>query len=959
MADLPSGTVTFLFTDIEGSTTRWEHQRAAMQAALARHDAILRTAIEVHGGHVFKTVGDAFCAVFTAAPDALEAALAAQRALASEAWDEVGPLRVRVALHTGTVQQRDDDYFGPPLNRVARLLAAGHGGQVLLSAATHELVRDHLPAGTALRDMGEHRLKDLIRPEHVFQLVAPDLPSDFPPLRTLENRPNNLPLQLTPFIGREHDLAALRLRLLDAGTRLVTLTGPGGTGKTRIALQVAADLLVSFPDGVWFVNLAPIADPSLLASTIATALGVPETGGQALLDSLKAYLREKHLLLVLDNFEQITAVANQVADLLAVAPALKVLVTSRVPLHVRGEREYAVPPLPLPDRAAHTSPDWLSQYEAVRLFIERARDVQAEFAVTNANAPAVAEICHRLDGLPLAIELAAARVKLLSPEAILQRLDRPLKLLSGGARDLHTRQQTLRATIDWSYNLLAPEEQTLFRRLGVFAGGFDLAAVEAVCSNGDEAGDVFDGVAALVDNSVVRPVETLDGEPRFTLLETIREYALERLEAAGETGGLRRRHVEYFLTMAERGDLELRGPNELAWLNRLETEHDNLRAALQWTLNRGEPGLGLRLAGALILFWYYRGHWSEGRAWLERLLAVGDAAAPAVRARALAAAGYIPSEDGPRIRAWLEESLRLWQAVGDKPGIAESLYYLGTFRLMEEHDKTEARAYVEESARLFWEIGDRWSLARTVTELGNVAYYAGDYDAVGPYYHEGLHLAREVGAPTLLAYALHQVGSWSNWYKHDPVQSVALLKESLALNRELNNKRGMSYDLGMLGEVARLHGDYERAAAYYEEGLMLSREIGDSVGASLARLNLGLVARARGDYTQAAALLRESLLVFHEVKWTMGCCFGLESLAAVAVDRGQAHRAARLFGASEALRETIGIAVDPRDRPEHDRDVAAARAQLDDATWQEALAEGRAMTLDQDVAFALEEIQDA
>ncbi|HSH81837.1 MAG TPA: adenylate/guanylate cyclase domain-containing protein, partial [Herpetosiphonaceae bacterium] len=641
MADLPTGTVTFLFTDIEGSTTRWEHQHEAMQMALTRHDAILRAAIEAHGGHVFKTVGDAFYAVFTSAPDALEAALAAQRAVAGETWDEVEGLRVRVALHTGTVQQRDGDYFGPPLNRVARLLSTGHGGQALLSHVTHELVRDHLPAGTALRDLGEHRLKDLIRPEHVFQLVAPDLPSDFPPLRTLENRPNNLPLQLTPFIGRERELAAVCERLLDVTTRLVTLTGPGGTGKTRLALQVAADLLDHFANGVWFVDLAPIADPSLLVSTIATALGVRETGGQSLLDSLKAYLREKQLLLVLDNFEQITAVADQVAALLAAAPALKVLVTSRVPLHVRGEHEYAVPPLPLPDRAAGTSPDRLSQYEAVRLFIDRARDVQAAFAVTNTNAPAVAEICHRLDGLPLAIELAAARVKLLSPEAILQRLDRPLKLLSGGARDLHTRQQTLRATIDWSYNLLAPKEQTLFRRLGVFTGGFDLAAVDAVCGTGDEAGDVFDTVAALVDNSVVRPVETLDGEPRFTVLETIREYALERLEAAGETGGLRRHHVEYFLLLAERGDLELRGPNELAWLNRLETEHDNLRAALQWTLDQREAELGLRLVGALTLFWRYRGHWSEGHAWLERLLAVGDAAAPAVRARALAGAGNI------------------------------------------------------------------------------------------------------------------------------------------------------------------------------------------------------------------------------------------------------------------------------------------------------------------------------
>ena len=512
MPELPTGTVTFLFTDIEGSTTRWEHHPEAMRAALARHDALLRSVITSHGGFVFKTVGDAVCAAFAVAADAVTAAVTAQRAVAAEEWGEVGPLRVRMALHTGAAQSRDQDYFGPPLNRVARLLSTGYGGQVLLSAATQELARDSLPEGESLLDLGEHALKDLLRPEHVYRLTGPDLLSDFPPLKSLSCHPHNLPMQPTPLIGREHEVASVCGLLRRPEVCLVTLSGPGGVGKTRLALQVAAELADQFADGVFLVPLAPVSDPERVVPAIIRTLSIREASDQPLFTLLQSALKDKHLLLLLDNFEQVTTAAVQVAELLAACPTLKVLVTSRVVLHVRAEHEFAVPPLTLPNLECLPDLVALSQYEAVALFIERAQATKPDFQVTNANAPAVAAICADLDGLPLAIELAAARVKYFPPQTLLTRLEQGLSLLSGGARELPARQQTLRGAIAWSYDLLSPEEQQLFRRLSVFVNGCTLEAAEQVCTAaGPLAGDLLEGLMSLVDKSLLRQAEETEG----------------------------------------------------------------------------------------------------------------------------------------------------------------------------------------------------------------------------------------------------------------------------------------------------------------------------------------------------------------------------------------------------------------------------------------------------------------
>jgi predicted ATPase/class 3 adenylate cyclase len=520
MPDLPSGTVTFLFTDIEGSTALWERDGTAMAAAVERHLALLRTTIEQHHGVHFKTVGDAVQAAFSTAPDAVGAALDAQQTLLFEAWpDHIGPLRVRMALHTAAATPQDGDYLAPGLNRLSRLLAASHGGQVLISLATQELAQDALPQEASLRDLGEHPLRDLYRPERVFQLLHPSLPPDFPPIRTLATRPNNLPLQPTPFLGREDQVARVVGFLGDEGSRLLTITGPGGVGKTRLALQVAAELLERFPDGAWFVDLSTLNDPSLVPSAILAALRSREAGGTAE-ERVAAVLARKHTLLLLDNVERVVDAAPFISTLLARAPDLRVLATSRSPLHVYGEREYPLAPLPLPDHTQLPSVEHLSQYEAVRLFVERAQAVKPDFAVTNANAPAVAEICIRLDGLPLAIELAAACVKVLPPQALLKRLEKRLPLLTGGARTQPARQQTMRNAIAWGHDLLAPDEQMLFRRLAVFAGGCTMEAAEVVASE-EGALDVYPRIAALIDKSLLRQEEGRKGEPRFRMLETV------------------------------------------------------------------------------------------------------------------------------------------------------------------------------------------------------------------------------------------------------------------------------------------------------------------------------------------------------------------------------------------------------------------------------------------------------
>jgi predicted ATPase/class 3 adenylate cyclase len=920
MPDLPTGTVTFLLTDIERSTRLWEQHPEAMPAALARHDALITEIVQQHGGAVVKSrgEGDSLFAVFARAVDAVVAAGALQHVLHAEPWPEGVALRVRVAVHTGDAEVREGDYYGAAVNRCARLRAIASGGQTLLSLATQELVRDHLPAGATLRDLGEHRLRDLVRPERVFQLDVPGVPTQFAPLRSLEAFPTNLPVQLTSFIGRERELAEVK-QLLEHH-RLVTFTGAGGTGKSRLSLQVAADLLDAYPDGVWLVELAPLTDPRLVPGAVADVLGLREEAGRPLLSTLTDVLRKKALLLILDNCEHVISACAELAEaLLRQSTQLRILASSREALGIAGEHPFRVPSLSLPDprRLSSAAPDLataLSQSEAVRLFIDRAVTIQPHFHVTNRNAPAVAQICHRLDGIPLAIELAAARVKVLPVEQIASRLDDRFRLLTGGSRTALPRQQTLRALIDWSYDLLSEAERTLLRQLSVFAGGWTLEAAEAVCAGGGvDEDDVLELLTRLVDKSLVLP-EDHDGEVRYRLPETVRQYARDRLLEAAEAAALGERHLAYCLAFSERAEAELWGSNQFAWLERLEQEHDNLRAALKQSLVESERTAesALRLAGAVWLFWVWRGHFREGREWLERALATSRGASVRARAKALLGAGWLAGEqsDYARATALLEESLALSRAAGEP-----------------------------------------WATAHALGGLGLVALNQGRYERATALHTESLELCRAMGGQMQIAAALYWLGDGALHQGHD-AKAQGLYEESLALLRPLGATLRTSRVLFRLGRVVYRQGDPARAEALLEESLALNRDVRDQRGSAYALLSLGQVVHARGDTERAAVLGRETLRLGRDLGERRIVAQALELLAQVGHARGDDRRAARLLGAAEALRDSIGAPVPPADRPEYDQTLAAVRRELDETAFRAAWAQGRAMSLEEAMAEA-------
>jgi predicted ATPase/DNA-binding CsgD family transcriptional regulator len=765
---------------------------------------------------------------------------------------------------------------------------------------------------------------------------------------------HNLPFQPTPFIGREKEMANVLQQLLQQDVRLLTLTGPGGVGKTRLGLQVAAESSERFADGTRFVSLAPISDPDLVIPTIAETFDVRETRSWPLPEQLKVFLHEKQVLLLLDNFEQVVSAATQVADLLATCPQLKVLVTSREALHVRAEHEFSVPVLALPDSRHLPDLSALSRYEAVALFVGRARAVKPDFQVTNVNAYAVVEICTRLDGLPLAIELAAARIKLFPPQALLARLDQRLQFLTSSLRDIPARQQTLRKTIQWSYDLLTAEEQRLFRRLSVFVGGCTLQAIENLTfALGNDASPILDEVVSLIDKNLLQQTAQEEKDLRLWMLETIREYGLEALLKSGEMEIARQAHAAYFLTLAEDAARELKGPQLAKWLEQLEREHENLRAALQWSIEPmqvgSNPEMALRLCEALKVFWEVRCLYSEGRTFLEQALAVSKEVTVPLRARALsAAAGFaFAQSDYDRAESLCQESLALYRELGDTRGIAYSLQGLALIAPKKGAHIETTRSLLEESLALYRKLDDRRAIASSLMTLADFTSFRGEYSRGLALYEESLSIHKELGNKRGIAVCLKQSALVLFGVRADQSIIRSRLEESMTIFKELGDRDGIAFCLWLLGWAAFSQGNLVNAHNQLEQSLKLWQDIGDRWRAAWVLPILGRVKAHQGDFVAARAIQEESLTRasgFHD-RWLDAFC--LEGLASVVAAQGEEAWATHVWGAAESLRENCGIPQSPVERADCERAIAAARIHLGEKAFAIAWAQGRTMTLEQ------------
>lgn len=873
---------TFLFTDIEGSAKLWENAPDQMKVALQRHHQILQEASTSNGGTVFQIIGDAFCAAFPTVLSAVSAAVTAQRELHQESWNLPFPIRVRMGIHTGEAEQTSNGDFAsnPTLNRVARILSAAHGGQVLLSLATKDLVKDSLPESTKLRDMGEHHLKNLSHPEHLFQLEIAGLPSDFPPLNTLTHR-HNLPVQLTSFIAREQEIALVHKYLLNEDMRLVTLMGPPGIGKTRLSIEAARASLNDFPDGVFFVALAPLDDPTLIASTMAQTLGYVGVKNISTTEQLKEGIGEKHLLLVLDNCEHlIDAVASLASDLLFACPRLKILATSRESLRIPGEWLYAVPAFAHPTESFSMDVQSASHYPALTLFAERARAVRSDFSLNADNIETIAAICARLDGLPLVIELIAARMRLMTPQALLARLSGQFVLTADGMRAASERQKTLHNAIDWSYSLLPPEEQKLFAYLSVFSGGFTLETVEAVFSRKVIEKPLPNLIALLLDKSLLKLAPDLkeSSDARYTMLVTIQEYARERLREMGEETEIRNLHLEYFLDLAEKADKELRGHHQLEWLNRLNWDRDNLRAALEEAIETGQTELALQMTRKLDWFWFVRGDHTEGRQWLERVLEMPETPSyPEAHAEVLAQmAHHLYLQVGEKdARPFTEQAISIARTNHDKHNTARGLAMLGMV-LRNESDFAASHAAFEESKTLYREVPDEWGYAHVEMCLAYLASSQSDHMASLSLNGRALALFRKLGDRYFECVVLRGMGA-SQMMLGDLRNAVATLQKALILAQQLNSKYEAAQTLWRCAEAAQHAEKYARAVGLY----VATKNSINSVGA-----------------------------------WTEG------------------------------------------DESFFENDLASCRAALSETEFEAAVEQGRAMTMEQAIAYALEKSDD-
>jgi len=951
--ELPTGAVTLLFTDIEGSTRLIQQLGDRYAGVLKECRRLLRAAFRQGNGYEVDTQGDAFFVVFERAADAISSAIMAQRAFFAARWPDEALVRVRMGIHTGEPKPAEEGYIGLDVHYAARIMSAAHGGQVLLSQVTRDLVADELSDGVTLRDLGDYRLKDIARLSRLFQLVVPDLPADFPPLTISGPRRvlYNVPSPSTSFVGREHEVETVSKLLREADVRLLTLIGTAGVGKTRLALQVAAVVAEQFAGGVSFAALDQLSDADGVLPAIAQALDVQERRDAPLSEQVRAALREQPCLLILDNFEQVLPARQVIINLLAGCPQLKVLVTSRVLLHVQAEHLFEVSPLPLPEPGSSRDLAKLTRCAAIALFVQRAGSVAPNFHLTSANAAAVVGICTRLDGIPLAIELAAARIRHFPASTVLSQLERGLANLQGNMQDVPARQQTLRGAIAWSYQLLEPAEQRVFRRLAVFTNGASFEAADQVCTiEGESEERVAEILVALVDKSMVQRQEQEEKGIRFWLLQALCEYGVERLVEAGELEATRTAHAAYYLSWTERAVPLLTGAEQIHWLDLLDQEYENVRTALEWMLeNTGEEiwraEQALRLCVTLLGYWEIRGYFRESMAYLERALVNSHGVAPPVRAQALHGAGFLAlmQDDNERAEKFLRESQALFRESGDRAAMADILRLQGNLAMVKSSYKV-ARRLLEEALAIFRERRDALKTASTRMALAEIAISQCDYPRARALLEEDPASYSTLGQDGS-AYPLFLLSLLNFLSRGDFAEARRQAEESLARFKAVGNRRFVAYALNLLGEIllaedAREEGigekEEERAKArsMLEESLAILKTVGDRSGTAAALISLARLAAQQGENKAAQALYAESWELLREIGARGLAAACLEGWAEVAVARGMPERAVKLWGIAATLRAAILAPMPPVDRAAYVHAVALTRANLGEETFQ-------------------------
>ena len=951
--DKPTGTVTLLFTDIEGSTKLFQEFPEKLPSALRRHNEILRDAIESNSGHVFKIVGDAYCCAFENVADAVSAAVEVQRNLSEEEWDEA-EIKIRIGIHSGNAEWNGHDYMGyMTLARATRVMSAAYGEQILVSDDAYvNLDLPKLGLGKegddlSFRDLGERRLKDVIEPIRLFQVLSKDLREEFPPLKTLDARPNNLPIQLTSFIGREKEMKDVKYNL--KLNRLLTLTGTGGAGKSRLSLQTGADLIDDFANGVWFVELAAVNDPEFLTAAIINSLGIKEELKKTPEETLTDHLRDKEILIILDNCEHlINACADLTERLLSSCPKLKIIATSRESLNCSGEQIFKIPALSHPDPNSKDTPEQLTQYESVRLFIERALSVNPKFRVNNENAPALADVCSRLDGIPLAIELAAARIKTLSIEKIFERLDDRFNLLTGGKRTALPRQQTLRALIDWSYDLLTESEKIIWSRLSVFSGGWTLEAAEEICSdNTIKKNDIIDHLSELVEKSIIIYNESKE---RYNILETIKQYGREKLEYENE---IFQRHLDYYLYLAQRAEPELNRSDAKLWLDKLEADHNNFIISIEWSLSNENKEKGAVIATAFEQFWKIRGHYSTGIRLYENILQNQGELSKAIKGKLLLRIGVFKFQQGDyeQTKIYCEESLSIGKEIGDKKVIAGSKNTLGNIA-SDQGNYEEAKKYFEESLDTKIEIGDKSGIAITLHNLGLLAFVKGDYEQAKKFNEDSLAIRKEIGDKHGISFSLQNLGHLA-LEKGYHEQAKKYFEESLCIRKEIGDKNGIAYSFNYLGNLANYGGDKELAKKYYEDSLKIFKEIGDKRGIADSHHSQGNLASEKGDYALAKNFFEEEMAIRKEIGDKNGISELMIYFGSILANQRDFELAVKLLSTSEKIIELIEGVLDKSSRLIKDETIAKLHEHLSKKEFNKYWEEGKKLTLDEAVALAL------